>query len=412
MIETRYYIATSQLNFKYFIDENLNFEDFKKSLYPNFQNKKFNFVSKESFEKPEEYYFSYPNILASIVFFKPFYKKYRKNLKELFNISKDTKIMIDSGGFSIAVGKLDPKKFTAKEALELSVANGDIFPILDIPSRSSYSFEDCLKMSYENGRYYSENHPGDDFIVFNVLHGDNRRQMEIWADELGKLKLDGWGIGGVRGNFKKILYAFFILLKRGFLKDAKILHSFGVSSPEMILYFEVLKECLNRNKDRLKKYGINDDLILTYDSSYPIREGVYGGFFMFDKFCSFERINLTNSINWDNLNDDIFKEGFICDCPICSDVKSLKSILDNKHLILWISNHNIYKILKFKDKISALVRLIFNVEELDKYIFSKRYLDNINILKEIFLDIDNAEKKIEKFSHGDVIQNSFEDLFV
>ena len=92
------------------------------------------------------------------------------------NIGAETsRVFIDSGGFQLAMGTVNEKKFNDKVALEWSEKNGDIFPILDRPVRNLgpdkplKTYEECLEKSVASAKYYSENRTRSDALVLNVL---------------------------------------------------------------------------------------------------------------------------------------------------------------------------------------------------------------------------------------------------
>ena len=148
-------------------------------------------------------------------------KDFRKTIH-----AENSNVFVDSGGYNLAHGTVDPKKFTDKVALEWSEANGDVFPILDRPSftlhlknddgtpKSPYKdYDECLKLSVASAKYYTENRTRSDTIILNVLQGLTVEEIEKWYKEICKYQFEGWAYGGTNGNLGRILPALKFLLQ-------------------------------------------------------------------------------------------------------------------------------------------------------------------------------------------------------
>ena len=140
-----------------------------KENQPDFDKKK----SLRIYNKDFDAYFHNPYILISAgTSWKK--KDFRKTIH-----AENSKIFVDSGGYNLAHGTVDLKKFTDKIALEWSEANGDTFPILDRPTftlgmmrdgkpLSPYKdYQECLDLSVNSAKYYYENtYPNLEFDHF------------------------------------------------------------------------------------------------------------------------------------------------------------------------------------------------------------------------------------------------------
>ena len=81
------------------------------------------------FNKNSNSYFHYPwLLLAANEHHRK--KNYRKQIG-----AETSRVFVDSGGFSLAMGKTSQKTYTDRQALDWSEKNGDIFPILDRPAK-------------------------------------------------------------------------------------------------------------------------------------------------------------------------------------------------------------------------------------------------------------------------------------
>lgn len=398
-IKTRFLLALSGGSLtaiKKYVDGNWNQRNLSKS---------FKFYNKNSGS-----YFHHPDMLFSAFHMKPVLKG--RTIWEVLDIDKteDRLVFIDSGGYSIATGAVSRDKWTDEDAFKLSIANGNLFPILDIPVTPDADFDEHLKISKNSAQYYKANKPGDGEIILNVAHGRHIEEVKRWVDSISQVELDGWALGSShRGNPKEILKGMFYMLTSGVLDKAKAFHVFGVSSASMIIYFAAVKHAIKRNK---LKYNFD----LTFDSSYPMRTFAFGHFFAFRKFDGFVNITLTNKVDWTQLRDDDFDDGFFCNCPVCSDIKSFPSLMKDEKSDergMWGSLHNLHEMLLYKRQIEAMVEMCMDVPDLVNSIFPAQIARNILVIQEAFENIPQGEAIINrKFEYKDIDSgNSLEDFF-
>lgn len=306
-------------------------EEVKQHIQPDMKEQKSLRIYNDLFDS----YFHCPWMLVSAGIF---YKK--EDLREKIN-GERAKIFVDSGGYQLAMGTVPTETYTDKVALEWSEKNGDIFPILDRPSFNTgpdkplKSYQECLEKTITSAKYYTENRTRSDAKILNVLQGQTRDAMERWYNEVKDFKLDGWGIGGTKGNIDRVLLGLSLLIEKNEFKDFKYVHIFGVSSYEIMLLLEWTQRVLN-------KMGIN--IQLTYDATSWNRAAVFGGYFLSPNLVTgIQSLNFTNQseiedsgldhvmysvdVDYSKLGKD-FK--FPCDCVICSDIDNTYNMINTK----------------------------------------------------------------------------------
>ena len=377
-------------------------EQIQKEYQPDFNEKK----SLRIFNDKKDTYFSNNYILLSAG---TQYKK--KNLRKSIKAENAT-VFIDSGGYQLAHGTVDPKKYTDKMALEWSEKNGEIFPILDRPSftlhlknddgtpKSPYKdYQECLDLSVASAKYYTENRTRSDTIVLNVIQGLTSEEIEKWYKEISKYEFEGWAYGGTNGNLGRILPALKFLLKSGELdrESCKMFHIFGVTSNESMIYFQYIQMVLDR---------MGFDIQITYDSTYWNRTCVYGSYMTKPRYIvglGMEAMNWPNSINYKEMSKDF---RLPCKCPICSDLKDTYSFFNNykvdddgEETIVFgkfnnmIAFHNLYLQLEYLENVNR----IFGSGMKDVYneFFPKKVVDNFDLIDRYFAKLDDQEIEAE-----------------
>ena len=370
---------------------------------PDFDKKK----SLRIYNKDFDAYFHNPFILISAG--TSWRKKdFRKTIH-----AENANVFVDSGGYNLAHGTVDPKKFTDKVALEWSEKNGDVFPILDRPSftlhlknddgtpKSPYKdYQECLDLSVASAKYYTENRTRSDTIVLNVIQGLTAEEIEKWYKEISKYEFEGWAYGGTNGNLGRILPALKFLLKSGELdrESCKMFHIFGVTSNESMIYFQYIQMVLDR---------MGFDIQITYDSTYWNRTCFYGSYMTKPRYIvglGMEAMNWPNSINYKEMSKDF---RLPCKCPICSDLKDTYSFFNNykvdektgEEQIVFgkfnnmIAFHNLYLQLEYLENINR----IFSSGMKDVYneFFPKRVSDNFDLIDKYFNKLDDKEVEAE-----------------
>ena len=374
----------------------------QKEYQPDFNEKK----SLRIFNDKKDTYFSNNYILLSAG---TQYKK--KNLRKSIK-AENAKVFIDSGGYQLAHGTVDPKKYTDKIALEWSEKNGDIFPILDRPSftlhlknddgtpKSPYKdYQECLDLSVTSAKYYKEN-KSEGTTCLNVIQGQTLPQIEKWYKEISKYQLNGWAYGGSKGNLGRIIPVIQFLIQHDeFVRDdCKYFHIFGVTSNESMIYFQYIQMLFNKH---------NIDVQLTYDSTSWNRGSVYGSYMLRAKYivgCGMEAMNWTNKIDYKKMSDE-FK--LPCHCPICKDLDNVYGFFNNyeikdlvapfqgpgveiikfKKFNTNVAFHNLYLQLEYLDNVTNMLKS--GMTDIYEEFFPKRIYNNLLFLDKVF---DNPNK--------------------
>jgi hypothetical protein len=186
-----------------------------------------------------------------------------------------------------------------------------------------------------------------------------------------------------KGNPKEIIRSVFFMLNSGVLKGAKTFHIFGVSNAEINIYFAALKHAIRNHKE----LDLNFDI--TFDSSYPLRSAAFMQYFMYLKDTGFSSTCFTNRVDWKKMNPDAFKEGFFCDCPVCSTVKDFHGMMNaesTQEQSTWCAYHNLYSIKQYMKKVDAIVEMCYPIEGLLDNFFPAKIARNI---KTIYEAVDN-----------------------
>lgn len=348
-------------------------------------------------------YFHHKDLLISAIGIKGTTKPGAKTFKESLGIDDNDgiKVFVDSGGYSIASGAISRDDWTDKDAFDVSVKNGNIFPILDVPIIGNGDFDKCLKISKESAEYYNIHKPDNGEIILNVAQGRNQKEFQKWVDSISKVKLDGWAMGSShKGNSKEVMKSLFFMLTSGVLDGAKAFHVFGVSSAEINIYLAAIKHAI-RNQPELK---LNFDI--TFDSSSPLRAAAFMQYFMHTKDTGFSTSQFTNTVDWSAIANHKFEEGLWCDCPVCSTVTDFGAMMNHKSSIeqvMWCSYHNLYALLSYIKKVNALVEMCYHVDGLHEHIFPPRIARNILTIYEAFSNLQQGESIIHhKFIGMDI----------
>lgn len=341
-----------------------------------------------------------------------------KTFRESLGITKndDVTVFVDSGGYSLASGALSRDEWTDEDAFNVSIMNGDIFPILDVPIVGNGDFDKCLKYSCDSAVYYKANKPGNGEIILNVAQGRNQSEFKKWVDAISKTQLDGWAMGSShKGNSKEIIKSMFFMLTSGVLKDSKAFHVFGVSSAEINIYLAAIKYALRANEELRFNFDI------TFDSSSPLRAAAFMQYFMYMKDNGFSSSTFTNRVDWNQLQGHKFEDGIWCDCPVCSTITDFPSMMNyaarnesSLESVMWCSYHNFYVLKQYISKVSALVELCYVLPGLTENMFPPKIARNIQTIYEAFSNIACGEEIINrKFEATDIFDGSasLEDFF-
>lgn len=349
-------------------------EEFASGSMPNFKQSP-RWYSKEA--NPMIYD---PHVLVSSAHY-----SHIKDLRAKMRADKDTVIFIDSGGYQLATG-VKPKH-NREKALAWSEANGNLFPILDLPANKNFTMADSIAYTVESAKYYADNRTRSDCTVMNVLSASDYTGMERWYNAVKDFTFDGWCYGGHRNHTPAILHSILFLAMKGEFDKRTNLHIFGTTSLTVMPYIIYAQYLLNR-----KGY----DVQLSFDSSYAFRNAGFGKYFIFPSFKGMGALVLSNKHDWSSLN--AFSH-FGCDCKVCegiNDVEHLFSGNAGSHFYSLIGMHNFVIMMRYKEIIEGLLSM--NVSGVIESL-PREMRDNFNT-------IDKAFDKMG-LAGIDIIANSF-----
>jgi len=327
-----------------------------------------------------------------------------------FNFSKGI-YFGDSGGFQIAVKKLENTEENRRKIFEFLENNTNISANLDIPpyvsslkGSSDSVFDESLQLSYNNFKYFDEYRSGKTKYL-NVLHGRNIGNWNKWYDKVKGFEFDGWAIGSIGADPSLSLQALFFLYMKGEMgkKSNKLFHLFGTSKPNMFIYLVYFCSLLERLK------GIK--IILTSDSSSPSKNSAFGGYYISHDFESFKCISYTNKFRIKEGETPNFsiKAKLPCTCDVCKNLTTNDIFVWNSRAYAHLTLHNI---LFFKNYIEIVKRIIdTNNDELIYNLFPNSIVKNLKVIRQAF-DVKNPVEQIQisgtRFSDNTKVANSGE----
>lgn len=312
-------------------------EEFRNGSVKNFKQ------SPRWYSKEADPWIYNPHVLVSSAHY-----SHIKDLRGKMKADKDSIVFVDSGGYQLATG-VKPKH-TRELALEWSEANGNLFPILDLPANIRFSLQESIDFTVESARYYTDNRTRDDVTFMNVLSASKKSGMEVWYEAVKEFPFDGWCYGGHQNYPPAIIQSIIFLMAKGEFKEATNLHIFGTTSLAVIPYLIYAQHLLN-------KMQVNCQL--SFDSSYAFRNAGFGRYFVFPSFKGMQGLTISNKHDWSNI-DEFSKFG--CDCPVCSGIVDAKHLFSGKggsHFYSLMGMHNFIMMLRYKNAIEGL--LSFNV---------------------------------------------------
>jgi hypothetical protein len=130
-------------------------------------------------------------------------------------------------------------------------------------------FYECLDISYDNFKYFSENQSGKcDFL--NVIQGNNIAEYEFWYNRVKDFDFAGWCIGGTQKSLALLMQAIAVMLKHGEFEKArnKFIHVLGVSKISDFFVLSYFQKMINEY--------CGGRIQISTDSSSPGQYPVYG----------------------------------------------------------------------------------------------------------------------------------------
>ena len=300
-------------------------------------------------------------------------------------------IMGDSGGFQIASGALKWDKSLLEKVFIWLENNSDIAMNLDIPPKIKYEgmYEECLKISKENFKYFADNQTGKvDFL--NVVQGTNEVEYMNWYNEVCDFPFQGWAVGGGGRSVYAFMSGVLSLLNgKEHLKDSnKWLHILGISKISDFLMLNQLQKSLNE---------VGSKIIVTTDSSSPDRSVVFGGYYLDYNFkkASFQSINIPK-------HDDTFKDQTFEYLPVSTefDREYLRDALTWDNTIEWGSlcttAMRLHNFMVFKEAIDKAEYYVHSHDYILQQVVSTDMYKLLTSLDKM-VKSDNPTKVFEKY---------------
>ena len=345
------------------------------------------------------------------------YKK--DNFENRLCVGDETKVFVDSGGYQLLKGSVAPEHYTDEVALKWSEENGDIFPILDRPTGSNeYTDTEAEEMSIKSAKYYMENRSKSGTQILNVLQGKTIEAKEEWYKKISDFKFDGWACGGFTGQTllkKEAVFATALLTLYRFgefqKENVKRLHLFGISSPDAVVYFNIIQNIFN-------KQGI--DVKLTFDTTSYGMSGKFGHHWTgLSKDYGISSITLPKDLTYDP--DKSFRLPCVWNCPVCDGLEDVKGALmeykkvkeagenatkesyvftnekTSSQLSYLMTLHNLYGMLEIEKYIKNIVNA--DCRSVYREVLGDKIADNIQLLKNIF---DKTNKKTDKEKYEEI----------
>jgi tRNA-guanine family transglycosylase len=336
----------------------------------------------------EKDYFWHDYLLISYMYGKQLTNK-GATLRELLSIPKQTKLFLDSGGFSIMTKNLSYSDYTWEKVLEWQEAqDADYAFTLDIPPYvGDYNLsvaqipKEKMQMRMENSVKYSLQmlrHKKDDLKLLFVTHGKQWEDISYYMDLIERNK-DGVVFDGFAVSPKPAIDIVGLITQTFQIRERfgeQLIHILGVSG------FNTIPICVYLN-------------VFSFDSI---------SYIMGNKTREYRLpIDLKMKLYFGESKQSNIKE-LPCTCPVCRKHTVSDMIHDKSQSGFRISLHNLYWILYF----TRVCNKLRNDTELFRT-FVKRncspkvliYLDFIDYAKE-----NGIEKAYKKF----VLNNKTSDL--
>jgi len=312
------------------------------------------------------------------------------NYRKLIGYPKDKVLIGDSGGFQIASFK---KKglvcnLTPLKSLRWQEANCDIGMNLDVPPTldkvpSFSEFNDALKVSVDNFKLFESKRENYKLKLYNVLHGETIKHMDIWYNAVKDFNFDGWAVG-MKPPWDSMIQAmgFMYLWEKGEFDKSSFtgVHFFGTSGKHVC---PTLAYCASK----LKKQKV------TYDSSSYNIGSIYRTYYL--PYDIGPSLSFGEKFKVQNPNITSLP----CRCPVCNSIDDIND-LNGKDIYAGtlISLHNMWQYVQFNDTLNGLVN------QKDKFV---DYLNKINIDKKTLVSFDfidfamehGLDKAVKKFNN-------------
>lgn len=197
-----------------------------------------------------------------------------ENYIEPFNFESDVEIFGDSGGFQIAMGRLEYTDQLRDKIFYWLENNSTVAANLDIPPKATNvgNFDECLDISNKNFKYFCEKQSGK-IRFLNVLQGLTLERYQKWYDVVKGYDFNGWAIGvaQAQASLYQVMASLVVLMdgKEHFNKNNKYIHFLGVTGIDELVYLTQIQKSLNE---------LGCDIQISTDSSSPNLQAKFGGY--------------------------------------------------------------------------------------------------------------------------------------
>lgn len=299
---------------------------------------------------------------------------------EPFEFPDDMHIFGDSGGFQIAMGRLEYSDELRDKILKWLEANSTLAANLDIPPKASNisKFQESLDISRNNFEYFYEKQSGKTLFL-NVLQGLTYERYKHWYDSVKDLEFGGWAIGVDQrtASLYQILASLVVMLegKEHFKKNNKWFHYLGVTGTSEMIYLEQIQKSLNE---------VGSNVQVSTDSSSPNIQSKFGGYWI-PKGLGYSNIHVPrgkdNKVNYKD------KKGWL---PITNDLDRLiaenyeydMTLFDNfkseGYALLALHNYGV-----FMDSMAMIREAVYADDYFKKEILDRRTYELLLIIDQI-----------------------------
>lgn len=199
-----------------------------------------------------------------------------ENYIDAFEFPEGSTVFGDSGGFQIAMGKLEYTHELRERIFRWLESNSTIAANLDIPPKITKSghFEQCLDMSFDNFKYF-EKHQSGKVKFLNVLQGLTEERYSAWYNRVKDFSFNGWAVGVAQFSaaLYQIMASTVILMEGGEHRrpDTHWIHFLGVTGTEELVYLAQIQKSFD---------DIGSHVQISTDSSTPGLQSKYGSWWL------------------------------------------------------------------------------------------------------------------------------------
>lgn len=305
-----------------------------------------------------------------------------QNCREFLQIPDGAKLYGDSGGFQALTQKkvIDNEKLLDWFDRNCDFGFANDFPEKFIKMRTSDQYKNQHTPTVMNNTY-------KDMMVwmaesnevllrrkmkrcklYNIVHGQNLKQMNEWFDTVKDDRFYGWATGIKPTDPFKVAFALAFLYHKGVKKNVHILGCSGYETIPVVIW--------------ATKWIDN----ITFDSSSWMAGNVYRS------YCN--PLDIRKKLIIGNSSTGQYTQKLPCNCPVCSSIKNTAKIYDNNATSAsLVSLHNLYWMLWFTEMLKGQMQVEGDYMTTIRTVFGPEPLNAINYLNEAMVDFERANRK-------------------